>query len=149
MTLINTAQDIAVVEARSDRSLAIDVDRGLTIAFMILVNDGMDAPHTFSQLQHSSWNGMTLTDMVFPNFLFLMGSAVIFAMRRPFREQTSHAAILRRAARRALILFAIGLLISVFPTFGWTTMRYFGVLQRIAICYFAAVLFYLYVRSFR
>ncbi|MFT8611144.1 MAG: DUF5009 domain-containing protein [Gluconobacter oxydans] len=149
MTLTNTAQDIAVVEARSDRSLAIDVDRGLTIAFMILVNDGMDAPHTFSQLQHSSWNGMTLTDMVFPNFLFLMGSAVIFAMRRPFREQTSHAAILRRAARRALILFAIGLLISVFPTFGWTTMRYFGVLQRIAICYFAAVLFYLYVRSFR
>ncbi|MBS1064159.1 DUF1624 domain-containing protein [Gluconobacter wancherniae] len=148
MTSIRKVQESPVAEARPGRSLAIDVDRGLTIAFMILVNDGMDSAHTFSQLQHSVWNGMTLTDMVFPNFLFLMGSAVIFAMRRPIREKIPRAIILRRAARRALILFAIGILINVFPTFGWTTMRYFGVLQRIAICYFIAVLFYVYARSF-
>jgi predicted acyltransferase len=58
--------------AAPERLLSLDVLRGLTIAFMILVNNQI-GPHTFSQLSHAAWNGFTATDLVFPTFLLLVG----------------------------------------------------------------------------
>src|ERR1700733_8799328 len=63
------------------RVLSIDVLRGLTIALMILVNDPGDWDHTYTQLDHAPWNGFTLTDFVFPNFLFLVGASIIFSLQ--------------------------------------------------------------------
>src|SRR5713226_2681353 len=63
------------------RVLSIDVLRGLTIALMILVNDPGDWGHTYSQLDHAPWNGFTLTDFVFPNFLFIVGASIIFSLQ--------------------------------------------------------------------
>ena len=62
------------------RVLSVDVLRGLTIAFMILVNDPGDWAHVYAQLDHAPWNGFTLTDLVFPNFLFLVGASIIFSL---------------------------------------------------------------------
>src|ERR1700724_3542079 len=67
--------------AAPTRVLSIDVLRGLTIALMILVNDPGDWAHTYTQLDHAPWNGFTLTDFVFPNFLFLVGSSIIFSLQ--------------------------------------------------------------------
>ena len=62
------------------RVVSVDMLRGLTIALMILVNDPGDWEHLFRQLDHAPWNGWTLTDLVFPNFLFLMGVSMVFSM---------------------------------------------------------------------
>ena len=51
------------------RLQSLDVLRGMTVAGMILVNDGYG--DTFAPLQHSVWNGMTPCDLVFPFFLFI------------------------------------------------------------------------------
>ena len=73
--------------APANRVLSIDVLRGLTIALMILVNDPGDWSHTYAQLDHATWNGFTLTDLVFPNFLFLVGASIIFSLAIPHRPQ--------------------------------------------------------------
>src|SRR5580692_4766582 len=65
----------------SNRVLSVDVLRGLTIALMILVNDPGDWSHTYTQLDHAKWNGFTLTDLVFPNFLFIVGASIIFSLQ--------------------------------------------------------------------
>ncbi len=74
---------LASASPPSPRVLSIDVLRGLTIAFMILVNDPGDWAHTYAQLDHAPWNGFTLTDFVFPNFLFLVGASIIFSLALP------------------------------------------------------------------
>ena len=76
----------ASYSAPSIRVLSIDVLRGITIAFMILVNDPGDWAHTYAQLDHAPWNGFTLTDLVFPNFLFLVGASIILSAPIPHRR---------------------------------------------------------------
>src|ERR1700757_3597236 len=66
--------------APTQRVLSVDVLRGVTIAFMILVNDPGYWAHTYAQLEHAKWNGWTLTDLVFPNFLFIVGASIIFSI---------------------------------------------------------------------
>ena len=57
--------------ASSQRLLSLDILRGITVAGMILVNNGWG--ESFEMLQHSKWNGMTPCDLVFPFFLFMVG----------------------------------------------------------------------------
>jgi predicted acyltransferase len=59
--------------ALSQRFLALDVFRGLTVCFMIIVNTPGSGDTTFSPLLHASWHGFTPTDLVFPSFLFAVG----------------------------------------------------------------------------
>src|SRR5258707_4991668 len=84
------------------RVLSIDVLRGLTIALMILVNDPGDWAHTYTQLDHAKWNGFTLTDFVFPNFLFLVGVSITFSLQS--RIARSASGILDKATKKALAL---------------------------------------------
>jgi predicted acyltransferase len=129
------------------RLQSLDVLRGLTVAGMILVNTSGDGAHTFPILAHSRWNGCTFADVIFPCFLFMIGiSGVISASRRLNRSAT-RGAILRSALRRSAILFALGLLVNTFPTFHLHTLRIFGVLQRIALCYLAATALFLWTRT--
>src|ERR1700677_2926563 len=84
------------------RVLSIDVLRGITIAFMILVNDPGDGAHVYTQLDHAKWNGWTLTDLVFPNFLFLVGAAIILSLnsriKRGERRRLLGLPLIRAAA---------------------------------------------------
>ena len=54
------------------RLLSLDALRGITVAGMILVNNA-GGKVSYAPLQHSAWNGLTLCDLVFPFFLFIMG----------------------------------------------------------------------------
>ncbi|RKO93398.1 hypothetical protein BDK51DRAFT_29945 [Blyttiomyces helicus] len=54
------------------RLVSLDVLRGATIFLMILANYQI-SDAAFSQLKHAEWIGCTLADVVFPNFLFIMG----------------------------------------------------------------------------
>jgi predicted acyltransferase len=120
------------------RVLSIDVLRGLTIALMILVNDPGDWAHTYRQLDHAPWNGFTLTDLVFPNFLFLVGASIVFSIQSRIAAGTSKRELALHILRRAAILFAIKMALTAFPHFHYTHFRLYGVLTRIALCYLLA-----------
>ena len=135
--------------AAPQRVLSVDVLRGLTIALMILVNDPGDWSHVYSQLDHAPWNGFTLTDLVFPNFLFLVGASIIFSLSSRIARGESKRTLALHMFRRAFTIFAIKMLLTAFPHFHMTHLRIFGVLTRIAICYLIAGLICLYTRRAR
>lgn len=115
---------------------SLDVFRGLTIAAMILVSTPGTWDAVYPPLEHALWHGWTLTDLVFPFLLFAMGAAVPFAMAR----RRASRSVRRHMIRRAVILFAMGLLLNAIetpPPLRWTTFRIPGVLQRIALVYLA------------
>src|SRR5487761_1298368 len=130
----------------STRLLSLDVFRGITISFMILVNNGI---HNYSYwpLQHSAWNGWTPTDLVFPTFLFLVGITIVFSFDTRLARGTSKASLLRHTCRRALVLFLLGLVVNGFPYFPLGTLRIYGVLQRTALCFLIASILYLWDRK--
>lgn len=131
----------------SSRLKSLDALRGLTVAIMILVNTSGDGAHTYPILAHSRWNGCTLADVVFPCFLFMVGLSSVFSLEGRLQRGVPRRAILLQAFRRTLVIFALGLAVNGFPTFPWHTFRIFGVLQRIALCYFAATLLFLWMRT--
>src|SRR5271154_1907054 len=85
------------------RVLSIDVLRGITIAFMILVNDPGDWGHVYGQLDHCPWNGLTLTDLVFPTFLFLMGASLIYSIEARRARGNCRLTLTGHIVRRAAI----------------------------------------------
>ncbi len=126
------------------RLLSLDVLRGLTIAFMILVNNsGVGA---WTQMHHADWNGMTATDLVFPTFLFVVGVSIVFSTDARLKRGGSRAMLAWHTVRRAVILFLLGIVVNGFPYFHLDHLRFYGVLQRIAICYLIVSLFYLWDR---
>ena len=121
--------------------MSIDVLRGLTVAFMILVNNNGNNDAAFRALNHSPWNGFTPTDLVFPTFLFIMGISMVLSFRSRSQRGVSTVQHLLSIGRRFLLLFFLGLVVNGFPFFHLDTLRLYGVLQRIAVCYlFAALL---------
>ena len=60
------------------RLLSLDILRGITIAFMIMVNNNGGAG-AWAQMHHAQCNGLTATDLVFPTFLFAVGVSIVFA----------------------------------------------------------------------
>ncbi len=121
-----------------NRVLSIDILRGLTIALMILVNDPGDWVHTYAQLDHAKWNGFTLTDLVFPNFLFIVGASIILSLQSRIARGDSKKTLALHILRRSAIIFAINLFFNDFPHFHSSHLRIYGVLTRIALCYFCA-----------
>ncbi|MCU1253305.1 MAG: hypothetical protein JWQ49_6334 [Edaphobacter sp.] len=128
----------SVTLAAPARVLSIDVLRGLTIALMILVNDPGDWAHTYTQLDHAPWNGFTLTDFVFPDFLFLVGVSIIFSLQSRIARGDSKKTLALHILRRASLIFAIKMFLTAFPYFHYTHFRIYGVLTRIALCYLVA-----------
>ena len=131
------------------RITSIDALRGLTIAFMILVNDPGDWGHVYAPLDHATWNGFTPTDLVFPTFLFLIGCSIVFSIRARLARGIPQSRIALSILRRALIIFLLDVFFATYPHFHFTRMRIYGVLTRIALCYLATGLIFLYVRSAR
>jgi predicted acyltransferase len=124
--------------------MSLDVLRGLTVALMILVNTAGDGSVSYTQLRHSVWNGCTLTDLVFPMFLFIVGASVALALRSRLSCGVPHIVILRQVLQRSLLILLFGLLLNALPFFHLSDLRYFGVLQRIALCYALAAAVYLF-----
>lgn len=127
----------------STRFLSLDVFRGMTICFMIIVNTPGSGAAPFAPLEHAAWFGFTPTDLVFPSFLFAVGNAMSFSMKRYI--EMGNAAVLTKIFKRTLLIFLIGYLMYWFPFFNfdsghfsWSPIshtRIMGVLQRIALCY--------------
>ncbi len=127
------------------RFYALDVFRGATVALMILVNNPGSWSHIYAPLEHAPWHGWTLTDLVFPFFLFAVGNAMAFVL--PQLEANGN--FWTKIIKRSILIFLIGFLLSWFPFVKYNEagtlvaknlaqIRIFGVLQRIAVCYFFA-----------
>jgi predicted acyltransferase len=134
----------ASIVSSPSRLLSLDVLRGLTMALMILVNTAGDGEVSYSQLRHSVWNGCTLTDIVFPMFLFIVGASIALAFRNRLARGASRMLILSQVLRRSLLILFLGLLLNALPFFHLGELRYYGVLQRIALCYALASMIYLF-----
>ena len=134
----------------SRRYLSVDVLRGLTVAFMILVNDPGDWKQIYEHpSDHAEWNGWTLTDLVFPSFLFLVGCSIVFAVSGRLRRGIPKPRIALQILRRAAIILTIKLFLSAYPHFHVAHLRLLGVLTRIALCYAIAGLLYLVTQRWR
>jgi predicted acyltransferase len=126
------------------RLLSLDVVRGITIAFMIMVNNNGGSPWRF--MNHADWNGLTTTDLVFPTFVFVMGVSVVFAIEARLARGATKGQLVRHTLQRSVILCLLGIIVNSFPFFELDHMRFYGVLQRIAVCYLAVSLLYLWNR---
>src|SRR5699024_6453913 len=93
---------------------------------------------------HADWNGLTATDLVFPTFVFVMGISVVFAIESRLARGATRAQLVRHAVQRALMLAVLGVVVNSFPFFALEHMRFYGVLQRIAVCYLVVSLMYLW-----
>jgi len=140
------------------RFTALDVFRGLTVCFMIIVNTSGNGDTTYWPLKHADWNGFTPTDLVFPSFLFAVGNALSFATNR--WQTMKQSDVLLKIFKRTFLIFLIGYLIYSFPFFKPDAQshlilspishtRIMGVLQRIALCYgiSALLIYYLGTRK--
>lgn len=127
------------MERQTQRIIALDAFRGLTVAAMILVNNPGSWGSIFPPLEHAEWNGCTPTDLVFPFFLFIVGVSMWFSFKRYDHRLTSQSAY--KIAKRAFLIFLIGILLTAFPFYNAhpEKMRILGVLQRIGLAFgFAA-----------
>lgn len=139
--------------SENQRYLALDVFRGMTVCFMIIVNSPGSWDIAYPPLLHASWHGFTPTDLVFPSFLFAVGNAMAFVM--PKYKAFGADVFWRKTIKRTVIIFLLGYLMYWFPFFQTAQAgglelkpiaetRILGVLQRIALCYFFAsiILYY-------
>ena len=119
----------------TQRYLALDVLRGITIATMITVNTPGTWASIFPPLEHSKWHGCTPTDLVFPFFLFVVGVSMFFSFSKYNNSLNKESLI--KIGKRTLLIFAIGLFLNSFPQWmtDYSRLRVMGVLQRIAIAY--------------
>ena len=131
------------------RFVTLDVMRGLTVAFMCLVNNPGTWSKIYPPLTHAEWFGCTPTDLVFPFFVFCMGCAMAFSLSK-YDSLTKESSW--KILKRGLLIIGVGLLLNLYPfypysphdeswTFGQNYLywlqhkRLFGVLQRIGLCY--------------
>ena len=131
------------------RFKALDIFRGMTLCLMIIVNTPGSWSAVYAPFLHAPWHGFTLTDLVFPSFLFAVGNAFAFVKNR--WADKSLGDVFGKIAKRTFLIFLIGYLLSWFPFVRWNDAgelyfkafgdtRVFGVLQRIALCYFGGAL---------
>lgn len=125
------------------RLLSLDVFRGMTIAGMVLVNNPGTWSAIYPPLEHAEWNGLTPTDLIFPFFLFIVGVAIPIALGKRISEGITKDVYLK-IIRRSLLIFGIGIFLTLFPKFDFINLRIPGVLQRIAVCYLVVSILYLH-----
>lgn len=132
------------MDAESQRFRSLDIFRGITICLMIIVNTPGKGASLFPFLVHAPWFGFTLADLVFPSFLFAVGNAMSFSIRK--HALHSDDLFLKKVFKRTIFIFLVGYLLYWFPFFQLTAdgswmwkplseTRIMGVLQRIALCY--------------
>jgi predicted acyltransferase len=137
------------------RFVALDIFRGMTICFMIIVNTPGNGATTYAPLLHANWHGFTPTDLVFPSFMFAVGNALSFVMLK--WSHLSQAQVLSKIFKRTFIIFLLGFLMYWFPFVHYNEhhellgnsfdhTRVMGVLQRIALGYCFASLMALYLK---
>lgn len=129
------------------RLLSIDVLRGMTIFFMIIVNTPGSWEYVYAPLLHAPWDGLTPTDLVFPFFVFIVGLSMSISFRKYQTSERTEWVI--KVLKRTALIFLVGLLLNYYPFFNKSldNLRIFGVLQRIALAYGIGSLLIIFVKD--
>ncbi|XP_046391783.1 heparan-alpha-glucosaminide N-acetyltransferase-like [Ischnura elegans] len=119
-----------------ERVRALDTFRGISIALMIFVNYGGGGYGIF---EHSAWNGLTVADLVFPWFAWIMGVSASLSLRSQLRNTTSRKRLFVRILRRSVLLLLLGVALNTIGGYrnGVYDIRIPGVLQRLCLSYLA------------
>jgi len=129
-----------------DRLIALDFFRGATIAGMIVVNDPGSWKHVYAPLRHAEWHGVTATDLVFPFFLFIVGVSIALSYSKQLSAGRNKSIMVRKVIKRSLIIFLLGMFLTLFPKFEFDRLRVVGVLPRIALVYLACSLLFIHLK---
>jgi predicted acyltransferase len=124
--------------------------RGLAVAGMVVVNNPGDWNAVFPPLLHAYWTGLTVADLVFPAFIFTMGTAIPFAFARRSAAGATPQNIYRHIGGRVVVLIAVGLALNA--VHAWpdlSPLRLPGVLQRLALAYLVASIVVLHLPASR
>ena len=135
--------DLPKVAPATSRMLSLDVFRGITVAGMILVNNPGTWGAIYSPLEHAAWHGWTPTDLIFPFFLFIVGISITLALSQRVEAGGGKRDLYIKITRRTSLIILLGLFLAGFPYFNLSTIRFTGVLNRIALCYFFSALIFL------
>ncbi|GCB60256.1 hypothetical protein scyTo_0011100, partial [Scyliorhinus torazame] len=120
----------------SYRLRSLDTFRGLALVIMIFVNYGGGRYWFF---KHESWNGLTVADLVFPWFVFIMGTSIALSLNPALQAHRSRWKLLGKVACRTAALVLLGIFI-INPNYckgplSRDTLRIPGVLQRLGLTY--------------
>ena len=97
---------------KTERLITLDAFRGIIIALMIMVNQPGSWSYKYDQMRHAQWNGCTLTDMIFPFFLFIVGIACWFSFQKHQQKLSVDSII--KIIRRTVLIFLLGLMLNFF-----------------------------------
>ena len=123
------------------RLLSLDFFRGITIIAMIIVNSPGSWSYVYAPLRHAEWHGATPTDLIFPFFLFIVGVSISLSFHKI--KLNFDIKIYFKIFRRSIIIFFLGIFLSLYPDFDFYNLRFSGVLQRIALVYLISSVIYL------
>lgn len=128
------------------RLISLDAFRGFTIAAMIMVNNPGSGNHVYAPLLHKPWNGITITDLIFPFFLFIVGVSIALAYTKRVNAGVPKADMYKKIVWRSVKIFAVGIFLALYPKFNFADLRIAGVLQRIAIVFLICAILFLRFR---
>lgn len=129
--------------AEIKRLISLDAFRGFTIAAMIMVNNPGSWSYVYPPLEHAEWNGLTPTDLIFPFFIFIVGVSIALAYTKRLKAGLPPKSMYSKIIFRAFKIFAVGILLWLFPKFSFESVRVAGVLQRIAIVFLVSAILFL------
>ncbi|KRT84082.1 hypothetical protein AMK59_1295, partial [Oryctes borbonicus] len=122
-----------VAHKHPNRLKSIDVFRGLCIILMIFVNYGGGQYWFF---KHSVWNGLTVTDLIFPWFIWVMGLSYSISLNKKLQRAVPRRQLIFLVLRRSFLLVILGFILNSHgKSVTLSALRFPGVLQHIGITY--------------
>src|SRR5690606_41637559 len=83
------------------------------VALMIVVNCPGICSAIYAPFKHAGWLGLTITDLVFPTFLFVVGNALSFGIKK--LKDAGDAVFLKKIIKRTAVIFISGLFLTYLP----------------------------------
>ncbi len=128
---------------KTKRLISLDALRGFTIAAMVIVNDPGSWSYVYSPLEHSEWHGCTITDLVFPFFLFIVGISIALAYSKRLDASVPIKSLYRKIIIRSVNIYLLGIFLWLWPEFDFSAIRWTGVLPRISVVFLVCALLFL------
>ena len=121
--------------APTQRFITLDSFRGMTVFLMIVVNTPGSGAEPYPPLLHADWNGCTLTDIVFPSFLFAMGNAMAFTLRK--YELQAGVNMPYKILKRTILIFLAGYLLTWYCTIhgGIRALHFNHLIKHVSLLY--------------
>ena len=146
-------------EIRHERLASLDTLRGFDM-FWIIGGDALIIALAAAtgwgwlekideQMEHVPWNGFHFEDLIFPLFMFISGVAIPFAILSRIEKGGNRYELLKKAAKRGILLVILGILYNGALQYGFKDMRLPSVLGQIGLAYFFAAAITIYTQNYK